>query len=509
MPAYRIGKPMLLDPKPQSSAVSALLDAPKAARMLIGGQWVDAADGAVVETLDPASGKIIGTIPDASASDVDAAVAAARKAQGPWAATPPAERARILWKIADLIEANIDELSELEALDQGKPLYVARWAEIPGAVGQFRFFAGQAMAIEGQTITPSITYQPQGKEMRAWTVREAVGVVAAIVPWNSPLVLTAMKLAPAFAAGCAVVLKPAEDTSLSAIRLGELIQEAGLPDGVFNVITGRGAISGAALAAHHDVDKVAFTGSTATGRAILDASKGNLKRVSLELGGKSPVVIMGDADLNLAIPGAANAIFFNAGQVCVAGSRSYVHASVYDQVVEGLAAYAGGLKLGHGLDPATQMGPLVNARQAERVSGFIAGARSEGAAIVAGGERLGPAGTFITPTVVANVTASMEIVREEVFGPVLAVQKFDDVEEVVAMANDSVYGLAASVWTESLSHAHRLSSRIKAGTVWINCHSMYDASLPIGGVKQSGYGRDSGREALESYLETKTICAVV
>lgn len=500
---------MIIDPKPQSPAVSALLEAPLRARMLIGGQWLEAADGATIETIDPATGKVIGLLPDAGVADVDAAVAAAKAAQPLWAATPPAERARILWKIADVIEANIDELSELEALDQGKPLYVARWAEIPGAVGQFRFFAGQAMAIEGQTLTPSITYQPQGKEIRAWTVREAVGVVAAIVPWNSPIVLTAMKLAPAFAAGCAVVLKPAEDTSLSALRLGELIAEAGLPDGVFNIVTGRGAKSGAVLAAHHDVDKVAFTGSTATGRAILDASKGNLKRVSLELGGKSPVVIMGDADLDLAIPGAANAIFFNAGQVCVAGSRAYVHASIYDRVVEGLSAYAGGMTLGHGLNPATQMGPLVSARQAERVSGFIDAARKEGASIVAGGERLGPAGTFISPTVVADVTSAMEIVREEVFGPVLALQKFHDTDEVVAAANDSVYGLAASVWTESLSNAHRLSSRIKAGTVWINCHSMYDASLPIGGVKQSGYGRDSGREALDSYLETKTICAVV
>lgn len=500
---------MLIDPKPQSSAIAAMLEAPKVSRMLIAGEWRDATGGGVLETIDPASGKVIGTIPDASAHDVDAAVAAARSAQAAWAATPPAERARILWKIADLIEANIDELSELESLDQGKPLYVARWAEIPGAVSQFRFFAGQAMAIEGQTITPSITYQPAGKEMRAWTVREPVGVVAAIVPWNSPVVLTAMKLAPAFAAGCAVVLKPAEDTSLTAIRLGELITQAGLPAGVFNIITGRGAVSGAALAGHADVDKVAFTGSTATGRAILDASKGNLKRVSLELSGKSPVILMGDADLELAIPGAANAIFFNAGQVCVVGSRAYVHASIYDQVVEGLAGYAGGLSLGHGLDPATQMGPLVNARQAERVSGFISAARDEGAAIVAGGERLGPAGTFISPTVVADVRPGMEIVREEVFGPVLAVQKFEDADEVVAMANDSIYGLAASVWTESLSSAHRLSSRIKAGTVWINCHSMYDPSLPIGGVKQSGYGRDSGREALENYLDTKTICAVV
>jgi len=500
---------MHLEPEPQNAKIAALLSQPYQGRMLIGSAWVEAEGGATLDSLDPASGKVVGLVPDASAADIDRAVAAARAAQPGWAATPPAERARILWKIADVIEANIDELSELEALDQGKPLYVARWAEIPGAVGQFRFFAGQAMAIEGSTITPSITYQPPGKQIRAWTLREPVGVVAAIVPWNSPVVLTAMKLAPAFAAGCAVVLKPAEDTSLTAMRLGELIEEAGLPAGVLNVVTGRGATAGSALAAHPGVDKVAFTGSTATGRAILDASKGNLKRVSLELGGKSPVILMGDADLDLAIGGAANAIFFNAGQVCVAGSRAYVHSSIYDRVIEGLASYAGGIALGHGLNVRTQMGPLVSARQAERVDRFITGARGEGAEIVAGGERLGPNGTFITPTVIAGVKPGMEIVREEVFGPVLAVQRFDDAEEVVAAANDSVYGLAASVWTESLSAAHRLSSRIKAGTVWINCHSMYDASLPIGGMKQSGYGRDSGREALENYLETKTVCAVV
>ncbi|WP_346426946.1 aldehyde dehydrogenase family protein [Novosphingobium sp. PC22D] len=500
---------MHLEPIPSASKVAALLAAPMEGRMLIGGEWCAAQAGGTIDSVDPASGKVIGTVPDAGAADVDRAVAAAAAAQAGWAATPPAERARILWRIADVIEANIDELSELEALDQGKPLYVARWAEVPGAVGQFRFFAGQAMAIEGATITPSITYQPPGKEMRAWTLREPVGVVAAIVPWNSPIVLTAMKLAPALAAGCAVVLKPAEDTSLSAMRLGELIAEAGLPAGVLNIVTGRGAQAGALLAAHPGVDKVAFTGSTATGRAVLDASKGNLKRVSLELGGKSPVIVMDDADLDLAIGGAANAIFFNAGQVCVAGSRAYVHASIYDKVVEGLAAYAQGIALGHGLNPETQMGPLVSARQAERVEGFIAAARSEGASILTGGERLGPAGTFVSPTVVAGVKPEMEIVREEVFGPVLAVQKFEDVDEVVAAANDSVYGLAASVWTESLSSGHRLSSRIRAGTVWINCHSMYDASLPIGGMKQSGYGRDSGREALDNYLETKTVCAVV
>jgi len=498
----------ILDPvAPTSARARAAYEAPASLRMLIGGEWRDSA--ATMESVDPATGRTIATFPDASAEDVDAAVAAARAAFPGWSATVPAERAAILMRIADVLEAHIDELAELETLDQGKPLYVGRWAEIPGAIAQFRFFAGQAMAIEGRTITPSITYQPQGKQMAAWTLREPVGVVAAIVPWNSPLVLTAMKLAPALAAGCTIVLKPAEDTSVSALRMAELMEEAGLPAGVLNVITGRGAHAGAILAAHGGIDKVAFTGSTATGRAILDASKGNLKRVTLELGGKSPSIVLPDADLDLAIPGVANAIFFNAGQVCVAGSRTYVHASIYDRVLEGIAANAGSIQLGHGLNPATQMGPLVSQRQAERVESFVTGARQQGASIVTGGERLGTAGTYIRPAVVADVTPDMTIVREEVFGPVLVVQRFDDVNDVIAAANDSIYGLAASVWTESLSHAHRLSRAIQAGTVWINCHSMYDASLPIGGMKQSGYGRDSGIAAMDNYLEWKTVCAVI
>ena len=494
---------------PTSSAARALLEEPRRQAMLIGGEWCAAQDEAEIPTIDPATGKIIGHVPDASAADIDRAVAAARKALPAWSATPPAERAAILWRIADIIEQHIDELAELETLDQGKPLYVGRWAEIPGAVGQFRFFAGQAMAIEGRTITPSITYQPAGKIVEAWTRREPVGVVAAIVPWNSPLVLTAMKLAPALAAGCTVVLKPAEDTSLTALRLGELMMEAGLPAGALNVVTGRGATAGACLASHRDVDKIAFTGSTATGRAILDASKANLKRVTLELGGKSPVIVMPDADLDLAIPGAANAIFFNGGQVCVAGSRAYVHSSIYDRMVEGLASQADALQLGHGLNPASQMGPLVSARQADRVEGFIEDARKAGGSIMAGGARQGPAGTFIRPTVIADVKPDMAIVREEVFGPVLVVQRYDDLDAVIASANDSVYGLAASVWTQSLSHAHRLSAAIRAGTVWINCHSMFDASMPIGGMKQSGYGRDSGIAAMDNYLELKTVCAVL
>jgi phenylacetaldehyde dehydrogenase len=334
-------------------------------------------------------------------------------------------------------------------------------------------------------------------------------VVAAIVPWNSPLVLTAMKLAPALAAGCTVVLKPAEDTSLTAIRLCELMLEAGLPPGVVNLVTGYGHEAGAALAAHPGVDKVAFTGSTQTGRAILDAAKGNLKRVSLELGGKSPAIVLPDADLDLAIPGVAGAIFFNAGQVCVAGSRLYAHRSIFDRVIEGVVAYAEGLKLGHGLDPASQMGPLVSKKQADKVAAYVADARRAGASVLTGGGQFGDAGTFIAPAVVAGCAPDSAIVREEVFGPVLVAQAYDDLSEAVDAANDSDYGLAASVWTQGLSEAHRLSRRIKAGTVWINCHSMYDASLPIGGVKQSGWGRDSGQAAMEAYLDWKTVCAVV
>ena len=477
--------------------------------LLIDGRWTPPSDGATFPALDPASGRQTGDVAAASATDVEAAVLAAKAALPGWRATVPVERARILWRIADLIEQNIDALAELETLDQGKPLFVGRWAEIPGAVNQFRFFAGQAMSIEGATLESSINYQPPGKQVRSWTVREPVGVVAAIVPWNSPLVLTAMKLAPALAAGCTVVLKPAEDTSLSALRLAELMIEAGLPAGVLNLVTGLGAHTGATLAAHPGVDKIAFTGSTATGRAVLDAAKTNFKRVTLELGGKSPTIVLPDADLSLAIPGVANAIYFNGGQVCIAGSRLYVHRSIHDEVINGVAAYAKGLKMGHGLAPDTQMGPLVSTRHAERVAGFVDRARAAGATVLTGGDRSGEAGTFIAPTLLVDVKPDMEIVREEIFGPVLVAQPFDDVDEVVAAANDSDYGLAASVWTQNLSMGHRLSSDIRAGTVWINCHAMYDASLAIGGIKQSGWGRDSGRQALDNYLEWKTVCAIV
>ncbi len=497
----------LTAPAPSPSAAAFLARAPHG--LLIGGEWQAATD--CFDTVDPATGKLLAVVAKGDAAAIDRAVCSARAAleTGAWPSMTPMDRARLLWKIADHLETHIDELAELETLDQGKPLFVGRWAEIPGAIAQFRFFGGLANQIEGTTIPTSVNYQPPGKQVFAYTVKEPVGVVAAIVPWNSPLVLTAMKLAPALAAGCTLVLKPAEDTSLTAIRLLELMVEAGLPAGVVNLITGFGRDTGAALAAHPGVDKIAFTGSTATGRAIIDAAKVNFKRLTLELGGKSPVVILPDADLDLAIPGAANAIYFNGGQVCVAGSRLYVHDSVFDRVVEGIAAAAKGMVLGHGLDPATQMGPLVSQGHAAKVAQFIADGKADGASILAGGEVAGPNASFITPTLITDVRADMAMVREEIFGPVVVAQRYSDLDEVVSAGNDSDYGLAASIWTESLSSAHRLAGRMRAGTVWINTHAMYDASLPIGGMKQSGWGRDSGLGALDNYLETKTVCAVL
>ena len=500
----------IVDLQPATAAARAFLQR-RDHRMFIGGEWVEALSGARLETHNPASGAVLGTIPAGAAADVDRAVAAARTAfeSAAWRDMTGAKRARLLWKIADLLEAHLDELCELETLDQGKPLWVGKYAEVPGAIDQFRYFAGEATKIEGTTIPSSIDYQPAGKKIFAYTVKEPLGVVGAIVPWNSPLVLTAMKIAPALAAGCTMVLKPAEDTSLTALRLAELIAEAGVPPGVFNVVTGLGEAAGAALAAHPGVDKIAFTGSTEVGKLMLDAAKGNLKRLTLELGGKSPAIVMPDADLELAIPGVANAIFFNAGQVCVAGSRLYVHSSIFERVIEGVAAYARGIRLGHGLDPQTQMGPVINAKQAERIAGYVESGRAAGAEVRVGGGRGGPQGTFIEPTVLTRVRPDMKVVREEIFGPVVVATPFDDAEQIVALANDTHYGLAASVWTESLSSAHRLAAQIRAGTVWINCHSMFDATLPIGGMKQSGWGRESGHQAVENYLETKTICAVI
>ncbi|MBU2980048.1 aldehyde dehydrogenase family protein [Alteromonas sp. C1M14] len=497
-------------PAVNSGSVKSLLATTPNKQHYINGGYQAPNSNAYLDTCDPATGQKIAAIANGNNVDVDTAVTAARQAlSGPWSSMTPLARSGLLLKVADLIDANMDELCELEVLDQGKPYFVARWAEIPGVAAQFRYFAGQVMALEGNTINTSIDYQPEGKQVQAWTLREPVGVVAAITPWNSPLILTAMKLAPAMAAGCTIVLKPAELTSLSALRLAELISEAGVPDGVVNVVTGEGKLAGNGLVSHPGIDKIAFTGSTQTGKAIVQASQQNLARVTLELGGKSPAIVLPDADLTQAIPGIANGIFFNGGQVCVANSRVYIHRTIFDEVVDGIIAYAESLTLGHGLDQATQMGPMVSTEQAIKIEQHIQSAQKNGAKILTGGKRFGPNGTFIAPTVITNTTTDMPVHCEEVFGPVLVAEPYDDIEEALAWSNDNEYGLAASVWTQDLSLAHRLSKQLQAGTVWINTTLMFDPSLPIGGMKQSGYGRDSGKQALDNYLEWKTVCAVL
>ncbi len=480
-------------------------------QILIDGQWRDAATGATFETFDPASGRKLAELAEGTAADVDEAVASARAALSSpaWRGLTPSARGKLLWRIADLIDAHVEELAELETLDQGKSYRTGRFGEIPASAEQFRYYAGYCTKILGTTIPTSIAYQPEGKQIFAYTVREPIGVVAAITPWNSPMLMAAMKLAPALAAGCTVVLKPAEETSLTALRLGELMLEAGLPPGVVNIVTGFGETVGAALTAHPGVDKVGFTGSTEVGKLIVKAAAGNLKKLTLELGGKSPAIVMPDADMALAVPGIARGIFANSGQVCVAGSRVYAHRSICDQLTDGLAQAAGRLVLGHGLDERTDLGPLVNRKQADRVAGFVDEGRRAGAEIASGGQQAGEFGTFFEPTVVTGVRPDMRMMREEIFGPVVAITPFDDVDEAIAYANDTDYGLAGSVWTQDLSQAHRLASRIRSGTVWINCHSYFSPELPKGGHKQSGWGYENGAQGLENYLETKTVCSVI
>jgi phenylacetaldehyde dehydrogenase len=486
--------------------VEQFISAPR--KMFINGEWVEAATGQTFETPNPATGETLAHVAEGDAEDINRAVLAARQAfDGEWSRMTPSDRGRIIWKIGDLILQNADELAQLESLDNGKPLAVARGADVPLAADLFHYMAGWATKIEGNTIDISVPYMP-GANFHSYTLREPVGVVGQIIPWNFPLLMAAWKLGPALTTGNCVVLKPAEQTPLTALRLAELIAEAGVPDGVVNVVTGFGETAGAALARHHDVDKVAFTGSTEVGKLIVEAAAGNLKKLTLELGGKSPNIVFEDADES-AVAGAANAIFFNHGQCCVAGSRLFVHNSRFEEVVDGVAEIAKSIKLGPGMDPGTEMGPLVSEEQLRRVTGYLEAGRADGATAVTGGVRHGEHGYFVEPTVLTNTSPEMSVVREEIFGPVVVAAPFDSLEEIAAVANDSDYGLGAGIWTKDISKAHALAKKIRAGTVWINCYNVFDAALPFGGYKQSGWGREMGHEVLNNYTEVKAVTTLL
>jgi phenylacetaldehyde dehydrogenase len=488
---------------PVADATRRFLSTPR--QLLINGEWVDAADGETFDSIDPGTGEVLASVAHGKAEDVDRAVRAARAAlSGPWSKMTPSERGRAIHRLGDLIAENLDELAELDSLDNGKAKTVAAGADVPLAADLFWYMAGWATKLRGSTVTPSLGYMP-GAEFHAYTVKEPVGVVGQIIPWNFPLLMAAWKVGPALATGCTIILKPAEQTPLSALRLGELALEAGIPAGVLNVITGYGD-AGAALAEHDDVDKVAFTGSTEVGKLIAQAAgRTNLKRVSLELGGKSPNVVLDDADVEAAIAGAAQGIFFNQGEVCTAASRLFIHERLFDQVVEGVSRAADSIKVGYGLDADTEMGPLVSSEQFDRVTGYLKIGNDEGSRAVAGGHAIDGPGYFVQPTVIVDATSDHRIIQEEIFGPVVAAMPFADIDDLAAQANDSVYGLAAGVWTRDISKAHKLAKRIKAGTVHVNTYHVYDAALPFGGYKQSGWGREMGEEVLAAYQETKSV----
>ncbi len=472
--------------------------------LFINGEWVASSHGETIAVEDPSSGQVVSHIADASVADTDRAVAAARAAfdDGRWSGLAPIARERIMLRLADLIEAHGDELAELEAIDVGKPKSMAGVVDIPGAVSHIRYMAGWAAKLGGETLQP---YTMPNSGMFSYTIKEPVGVCAQIVPWNFPLLMACLKIAPALAAGCTIILKPAEQTSLTALRLADLIAEAGIPAGVVNVLTGYGHISGDRLVKHPDVDKVAFTGSTEIGKLINKNATDTLKHVTLELGGKSPVVVMPDVNVAETAPGAAGAIFFNSGQVCVAGSRLFVHKSIFDEVIEGIAATAPFWAPRPSLDPAAHMGPLVSKEQYDKVLGYIEAGKRDGASVAMGGDAPSADGYYVNPTVLVNVNPQMSVVREEIFGPVVVAQRFEDLDEVAKAANDTCFGLAAGIWTKDLGAMHKLASKIKAGTVWGNCHAMIDVALPFGGYKESGIGREQGRAGIEAYLESKSV----
>ena len=473
----------------------------RANKLLINNSWVDSLSGRTFETIDPATGDVICRVAEAEEPDVDIAVKAARKAltEGPWPKMSAAERGRLLYKLADLMESHAEELARLETLDNGKPLHDSLYIDLPLTIGTYRYYAGWADKIQGKTI-------PIAGPYLCYTRHEPVGVVGQIIPWNFPLLMQAWKIAPALAAGNTVVLKPAEQTPLSALRVGELLLEAGMPPGVVNILPGFGPTAGAAIARHPDVDKVAFTGSTEVGHLILEASaKSNLKRVTLELGGKSPNIVFADAPMDQAIEGAHFGLFFNQGQVCCAGSRLFVEDRCYDEFVEKSVKRATERVVGDPFDPKTQQGPQVDKTQFDKVMGYIDSGKTEGARLRCGGSRAGERGYFVEPTIFTEVKDEMKIAREEIFGPVLSVIKFSSVEEVIRRANLTEYGLAAAVWTSDISKAQAVARGVKAGTVWVNCYDVFDPASPFGGFKQSGIGRELGEYGLQQYVEVKTV----
>lgn len=470
-------------------------------RLFIGNEWVDAASGRRFEVMNPARAEVLTEVAQGDAADIDRAVQAARSAfdGGPWREMTPRQRGRLLWDLARRMEERKDEIARVETLNNGKPLFESG-IDVAMTIETFEYYAGWATKIEGQTIPVST-----GPQLN-YTLREPVGVVGAIVPWNFPLNLASWKVAPALAAGCTVVLKPASETPLTALLMADIAREIGLPAGVLNVVPGGGSTAGEALVAHPEVDKIAFTGSTAVGKRIAVRAAETVKRVSLELGGKSPNIVFADADLPAAAKGVVNGIFYGKGEVCAAGSRLFVEASAHDELVGSVAAGADRMKVGDPLEKGTRIGAIVSEKQMETVLGYIEKGKAEGARVVAGGGRadVGP-GYFVKPTVFDGVTNDMAIAQEEIFGPVLAAMSFDDLDGVIAAANDSPYGLAAAVWTRDIRKAHYVAQRLKAGTVWINCYNLYDAASPFGGYKQSGYGRDLGHHALEQYTQTKSV----